>query len=48
MSIFQNSVLNSFSQDESLVALRWAQFQKYLANITYISSYKEEEYQREI
>ena len=45
MSMFQNSVLKSFSQDESLVALRWSQFQKYLTKVEYIKTVKEEKYQ---
>lgn len=45
MSIFQKSVLNSISQDESKVALRWAEYQKYLAKIDYVKSVKEEKYQ---
>jgi len=43
--MFQSSVLKSFSQDESLVALRWSQFQKYLAKVEYIKTVKEEKYQ---
>ena len=45
MSMFQSSVLKSFSQDESLVALRWSQFQKYLTKVDYIKTVKEEKYQ---
>ena len=45
MSMFQNSVLKSFSQDESLVALRWAKFQEFLAKVDYIKTVKEEKYQ---
>ncbi len=45
MSLFQKSVLNSISQDESKVALRWAKFQEYLAKIDYVKSVKEEKYQ---
>jgi hypothetical protein len=28
--MFQKSVLNSIKQDDGLVALRWAEYQKYL------------------
>lgn len=45
MSMFQKSVLKSFSQDESLVALRWAEFQKFLSKVDYIKTVKEEKYQ---
>ena len=45
MSIFQTSVLKNVSQDESLVALRWAEYQKYLAKIDFIKNVKEEKYQ---
>jgi len=45
MSMFQNSVLKSFSQDESLVAPRWAKFQEYLAKIDFVKTVKEEKYQ---
>jgi type I restriction-modification system DNA methylase subunit len=43
--MFQKSVLKSFSQDESLVALRWAEFQKFLSKVDYIKTVKEEKYQ---
>lgn len=45
MSMFQSSVLKSFSQDESLVALRWAKFQEFLSKVDYIKTVKEEKYQ---
>ncbi|APW65819.1 hypothetical protein LPB137_08105 [Poseidonibacter parvus] len=45
MSMFQKSVLKSFSQDESLVAIRWAEFQKFLSKVDYIKTVKEEKYQ---
>ncbi|MCT7447301.1 Eco57I restriction-modification methylase domain-containing protein [Aliarcobacter skirrowii] len=45
MSIFQNSVLKTFKQDEKLVALRWAAFQNYKAKVEAIKDFKEEEYQ---
>ncbi|NLN13392.1 MAG: restriction endonuclease subunit M, partial [Arcobacter skirrowii] len=45
MSIFQKTVLNSISQDESLIALRWASFQKFLVKVEYIKTVKEEKYQ---
>lgn len=40
MSMFQNSVLKNVSQDESIVALRWAKFQEYLAKKEYTKSKK--------
>ncbi|MFA9240498.1 MAG: Eco57I restriction-modification methylase domain-containing protein [Candidatus Paceibacteria bacterium] len=43
--MFQKSVLNSIKQDESLVALRWAEYQKFLAKVEYIKTVKEEKYQ---
>jgi type I restriction-modification system DNA methylase subunit len=43
--MFQNSVLKSFSQDEGKVALRWAEYQKYLAKIDFVKQVKEEKYQ---
>ena len=42
MSMFQKSVINSIKQDESLVALRWAKFQEFLAKVDYIKTVKEE------
>ncbi|HUH43460.1 MAG TPA: hypothetical protein VLZ29_10095 [Sulfurimonas sp.] len=45
MSIFQKSVLKSFKQDESKIAIRWAEFQKYLSKIDFIKTVKEEKYQ---
>lgn len=45
MSIFQNSVLKTFKQDEKLVAQRWAAFQNYKAKVEAIKDFKEEEYQ---
>ncbi|MFA6137002.1 MAG: hypothetical protein WC667_02835 [Sulfurimonas sp.] len=33
MSLFQKSVLNTFKQDESLIALRWAKYQNYLTKV---------------
>ncbi len=45
MSLFQKSVLNSIKQDESLIASRWAEYQKYLAKIEAIKGFKEEVYQ---
>ncbi len=45
MAIFQKSVLNSIKIDESLVALRWANFQNYLSKIDFIKTVKEEKYQ---
>ena len=43
--MFQKSVLKNTSQDESLVALRWAEYQKYLEKLDYIETVKEEKYQ---
>nr|MBL0709161.1 type I restriction enzyme HsdR N-terminal domain-containing protein [Sulfurimonas sp.] len=43
--MFQASVLKNTTQDESKVALRWAEYQKYLAKIDYIKTVKEEKYQ---
>lgn len=43
--MFQKSVINSIKQDESLVALRWAKFQEFLAKVDYIKTVKEEKYQ---
>ncbi|WP_164699292.1 type IIL restriction-modification enzyme MmeI [Aliarcobacter skirrowii] len=43
--MFQKTVLKSISQDESLIALRWASFQKFLAKVEYIKTVKEEKYQ---
>lgn len=45
MPLFQKSVLHSIKQDESLVALRWAAYQNYLAKIDFIKSVKEEKFQ---
>ncbi|MCD6654247.1 MAG: BREX-1 system adenine-specific DNA-methyltransferase PglX [Sulfurovum sp.] len=45
MSIFQPSVLKNVSQDESIVAQRWAAFQAYLAKTDFIKEVKEEKYQ---
>ncbi len=45
MSIFQKSVLLNAGQDEGLVALRWAEYQKYLTKIEFIKTVKEEKYQ---
>lgn len=45
MALFQKSVLNTFPHDESKVALRWAEYQKFLAKVDAIKGFKEEEYQ---
>ena len=45
MTMFQKSVLTNAPQDESLVALRWAEFQKYLEKIDFVKTVKEEKYQ---
>lgn len=44
-SFLQSSVLKSFSQDEALVAVRFAQYQKYKEKIDFIKGVKEEKYQ---
>jgi len=43
--MFKNSVLKSISQDESLIAKRWANFQEFKAKIEFLRSVKEEKYQ---
>jgi type II restriction/modification system DNA methylase subunit YeeA len=45
--MFQKSVLKNTSQDESLVATRWVEYQKYLTKIDYIKKVKEEKFQTE-
>jgi len=45
LSLFQKSVLKSVRQDESLVALQWAEYQKYLQKIDFVKEVKEEKYQ---
>lgn len=45
MSIFQPSVLKNVSQDEALIAQRWAAFQTYLSKIDFLKEVKEEKYQ---
>ncbi len=45
MKIFQKSVLKSAYQDESLIAHRWAEYQKYLKKLDFIKTVKEEKYQ---
>lgn len=40
MSMFQKSVLKDIKQDDSLVALRWAEYQKYLEKIDFIKNVK--------
>jgi hypothetical protein len=45
VSLFQKSVLNSIKQDESLIAHRWSEYQKYLAKVEAIKGFKEEVYQ---
>jgi hypothetical protein len=39
--MFQSSVLKSFSQNESLVAIRWAEFQKFLSKVDYVKQVEE-------
>jgi hypothetical protein len=43
--MFQKSVIESIPQDESKVALRWAEYQNYLAKIDFVKKVKEEKYQ---
>ena len=43
--MFQKSVLKNVSQDESIVALRWAEYQKYLTKLDFIKEVKEEKQQ---
>ncbi len=43
--MFQNSVLKNFSQDEAIIAFRFAQYQKYKEKIDFIKGVKEEKYQ---
>ena len=43
--MFQKSVLKSIKQDEGLIALRWAEYQKYVDKIDFIENVKEEKYQ---
>jgi len=45
LALFQKSVLNSITQDEGKVALRWAEYQKFLVKVDAIKGFKEEEYQ---
>ncbi len=45
MSMFQKSIIHSVKQDDSKVALRWASFQKFLENVEYMKTVKEEKYQ---
>ena len=45
MPMYQNSVLKNVTQDESTVALRWAEYHKYADKIDFIKSVKEEKYQ---
>jgi len=45
MSLISPSVLKTYTQDESLVAPRWAAYQNYLAKTDFIKTVKEEKYQ---
>ena len=45
MALLQKSVLKNVTQDESKVALRWAEYQKYLQKLDFIKTVKEEKYQ---
>ena len=45
MALFQKSVLNNHKQNESLIATRWANYQKYHQKIEAIREFKEEEFQ---
>ncbi|MBD3842768.1 MAG: type I restriction enzyme HsdR N-terminal domain-containing protein [Campylobacterales bacterium] len=45
MPIFQQSILKNYTQDENLIAPRWAAYQNFLAKKEAIKDFKEEEYQ---
>lgn len=45
MSMFQSSILKSFTQDENLIASRWLAFQKYKLKEDFVTTVKEEKYQ---
>jgi len=45
VSLFQKSVLKNASQEESKVALGWAEYQKFKEKIEFIRTVKEEKYQ---
>ncbi|PHQ65507.1 MAG: hypothetical protein COB99_03555 [Sulfurimonas sp.] len=47
MSMFQKSVLKNVSQNESIVALRYSEYQKYLSKIDFIKTVNEEKFQTE-
>lgn len=45
VSLFQKSVLKSICQDESIIATRCAEYQKYIDKIDFVREVKEEKYQ---
>jgi hypothetical protein len=45
LAIFTASILKSTTQNESLVAKRWAAYQNFLAKTEFIKTVKEEKYQ---
>lgn len=45
MSIFQKSVLKSEKQNDKIIAVRWAEYQKFLDKKDFIEDVKEEKYQ---
>ncbi len=45
MSIFQKSVLKTEKQNDKIIAVRWAEYQKYLEKKDFIEDVKEEKYQ---
>lgn len=45
MSLFQDSIFSNFSQDEALIAPRFANYQSYKKKIDFLSTVKEEKYQ---
>ncbi len=45
MSMFQNAVLKTISQDEKLIAQRWANYQRFKDKIDFVRDVKEEKYQ---
>ncbi|HQR74165.1 MAG TPA: TaqI-like C-terminal specificity domain-containing protein [Sulfurovum sp.] len=45
MSLISPSVLKTYTQDEALIAPRWAAYQNYLAKTDFIQTVKEEKYQ---
>jgi type I restriction-modification system DNA methylase subunit len=45
VSLFQDSIFSNFSQDEALIAPRFANYQSYKKKIDFLSTVKEEKYQ---